>query len=159
MCAGTRKRAHRALAVLAGAILILASCSKPPENKDAQGATDGGIESSWTGYVSKVYPSNLDLSVSAAKTAAQNLNLRVQDENAGFMKRTLGVASDEMSAVIQVQEVTKDSSRVSIKVGWIGDADASRRIHSEIAAQLANLQRQHQFSHGFGGVPPQPPSQ
>ena len=149
---------RRVLFVLLGTVVLLgaASCSKSPEGKEGQPAEAGGVETSWTGSVSKLYPSSLDMGVSAAKTAAQKLNLRVQDENAGFMKRTLAVGSDEMSAVIEVQEVTKDSTRISVKVGWIGDADASRRIHSEIEAEIANLRKQRKFPLGFSGAPPAP---
>ena len=146
-----RRCAFRVL--VAGTLLVSAACGKTPEGKDGKAAEGDGIEESWTGNVSKLYSSSLDMGVSAAKTAAQKLNLRVQNENAGFMKRTLDVGSDEMSAVIEVNEVTKESTRISVKVGWFGDADASRRIHSEVEAEIENLKRQRKFPLGFSGAP------
>jgi hypothetical protein len=146
---------QRWLGVLVGGALLIAtaSCgSKPEDPKQGQPPQDGGVEASWTGSVSKLYPSSLDMGVAASKTAAQKLNLRVSGENAGFMKRTLDVGSDEMSVVIEVAEVTKESTRISVKVGWFGDADASRRIHSEIEAEIGNLKKQRKFPLGFSGA-------
>lgn len=152
---------QRWLGVVVGGTLVVAvaSCGgKSQDSKDGKPADDGGVEASWTGSLSKLYPSSLDMGVAASKTAAQKLNLRVNGENAGFMKRTLDVSSDEMSAVIEVAEVTKESTRISVKVGWLGDADASRRIHSEIEAEINNLKKQRKFPLGFGAAVPPPPA-
>ena len=116
-----RARRYAFRVLVAGMLLVSAACGKTPEGKDGKAAAGDGIEESWTGNVSKLYSSSLDMGVSAAKTAAQKLNLRVQNENAGFMKRTLDVGSDEMTAVgffasRELYQFSIDSSSPAAKV-------------------------------------------
>jgi len=116
--------------VLALSLIACGDKGAAPEGGD-------GFESAWTGGLSKVYPCKLDLAISSAKAALQTLNLRVLDESGSFMKRSLDAEGADGPAVdVDIAEVTKESTRITVKVGWLGDADLSRRVHSEIEAEI-----------------------
>ena len=134
-------RGRQALVAVGSLALVLAlavgACSqkkaddKPPDKAD-------GMESSYTGYVSKTYPGDLVTCVSAAKSALQRLNINVGDESGAIFKKTVsGSSSDGTSVTVKVAELSKTATRIAVKVGYFfGDEDAARRIHSEIEAEL-----------------------
>lgn len=119
--------------------LVLAACGdKLPEDEPVEKAE--GIETSFTGSVYKTYDGNLQRSISAVKSAFQKLSLRMVDESGAIFKKSLEAESaDGTNVSVSVTEVTKNSTRIGIKVGRLfGDEDAARRIHSEVEAELAS---------------------
>ena len=127
-------------------LLALGGCGKsgepPPQGAaPAGGAPPGGkpvYQVSLTGYVSKVYDCDHQLCVNASKASLQRLGLRVNEESGGLFKKHFDVeGADGTSAAVDVVELGKTSSRVSIKVGYLlGDRDAAERIHSEIEGEV-----------------------
>ncbi len=98
-----------------------------------------GVQTSWFGYVSKTYPGALDVNVEAVKSALRHLDLEITGESGGIFEKTLDAeAKDGTSLVASVKEVGKNETRVAVKVGYLlGDADAARRILSEVEEQVA----------------------
>ena len=132
---------------------------KPPEEEPAEKADD--VETSLGGSVSKTYKCDLAQCVGAATSALQTLNIRVLNESGAIFKKSLDAESqDGISIGVQVTEMTKETTRISIKVGRLfGDEYAARRIHNEIESELAthgvSKQKWQGFS-GFGKIPEQP---
>jgi hypothetical protein len=140
------------LAVLALAAVL--GCGEKAAAPPAEEAARAGkpFERSLLGYVARVYPGNHEQCVGATRTALRKLGLEVTDETGAiFEKRLQAESQDGTSIALQVTEVSKDSTRVSIKVGYLlGNPDAARRIHSEIEAELAGraadaLERQRKW--------------
>lgn len=102
------------------------------------GAADG-FETSLLGYMSRTYQGDQEQSLSSTRAALAKLGLTVVEESGGIFRRSFEVESEDGTGVsLEVAELTKDSTRITIKVGFLlGNADAARRIHSEIEAELA----------------------
>jgi hypothetical protein len=135
----------RGLALAAVLGLLVVACGggggggAPAQSDKAPEAKTDGFETSWSGYLSKTYPGDLGPCVDAAKASLKKLGLEVTDEGGGIFEKTLeGEAGDGTSLDVRVKEVSRGTTRVSIKVGYLlGDKDAARRIHSEIEGELA----------------------
>ena|SRR5690242_11352485 len=129
---------RRALVIaLALGMLALACSQKKPDDKPTDKAD--GMETSYTGYVSKTCAGDLVACVTATKAALQRLNITLGEESGAIFKKTIsGASSDGTSVTIKAAELSKTATRVSVKVGSLfGDEDAARRILSEIDAGLA----------------------
>jgi hypothetical protein len=103
------------------------------------GANAGdGFETGWLGHVSRTYPGGLAETTDAAKAALKRLDIDVDPDKAGMFETTLeGESRDGTSLIVIVKEVTRETTRVAIKVGYLlGDGDKARRIHSEIESEL-----------------------
>ena len=139
----------RGLALVAALGLLVVACGggggggggggTPAQGDKAPEAKPDGFETSWSGYLSKTYPGDLGPCVDAAKASLKKLGLEVTDEGGGIFEKTLeGEAGDGTTLDVRVKEVSRGTTRVSIKVGYLlGDKDAARRIHSEIEGELA----------------------
>jgi hypothetical protein len=97
-----------------------------------------GFESSWLGHLSRTYPGSLAECTDGAKAALRRLQIDVTEEKPGLFETTLEAEGrDGTSLVLIAKEVTRDSTRIAVKVGYLlGDRDAARRIHSEIESEL-----------------------
>jgi hypothetical protein len=102
-------------------------------------APPDGFAASWLGHLSKTYEGDLATCVEATKASLRKLDIDVTDTQGGIFETGLEAESrDGTSLVVVVKEVTKGTTRIAIKVGYLlGDRDAARRIHSEIEAELA----------------------
>src|SRR5207249_6516937 len=123
-------------------LVVAVACSKPAEQPPPAAQPAPGkpaYETSYTGYVSKVYECDHQSCVNATKAALQRLGLRVDEETGGLFKRAFVVeGADGTSVALQVVELGKTTSRISIKVGYfLGDRDAAQRIHNEIDGEVA----------------------
>jgi hypothetical protein len=127
--------------------VLTIGCSKSSEQPQgggqaaATGQVPGGkpaYEVSYTGYTSRVYEHPQEACVSATKVALQHLSLRVDEESPGLFKKSfVASGADGTTVAVQVVELGRTASRVSIKVGYLlGDRDAAQRIHSEIENEL-----------------------
>ena len=132
---------------------------KPPDAKSPV------FETSWLGNLSKTYDGELSQCTEATRAALRNLDLEVTKDEPGMFEKTLEAESkDGTSLVVTLKEVTKDTTRISIKVGYLlGDKDAARRIHSEIEDQVSSRraeadERKRRWRSGAlpppGGPPP-----
>lgn len=128
---------------------------KPKEPKGS------GFEISWLGYLSRTYDGELSECAEATRAALAKLGLEVVDDRGGMFQKALEAESgDGTSLVVLLKEVTKATTRVSIKVGYLlGDKDAARRIHSEIEAELGARraeaeERKRRWRPGPGTLPP-----
>ena len=168
----SRKVRWRVLLLLA----VLTACGGKEAPKDADKAPPDakppdGYQTSWSGYVSKTFPGALDDNVEAVKSALRALNLEITGESGGVFEKSLDAeAQDGTSLVVSVKEVSKDQTRVSVKVGYLlGDGDAARRILSEVEGRVAaakadaeeRRRRWHPSGSGIGMTSPttttQPP--
>lgn len=127
-------RRHRRGACGLAVLVLLAACSRA-EQQAEQAATEA-FQKSWTGTVSKTYPTDLRQGTQAVKAGLGKLHFRVTDESEGFKRRDLDAERDDLSASVEIVELAEKSTRVGVRVGWLGDEDASRRIHSEIESEL-----------------------
>jgi hypothetical protein len=129
---------------LGAVFLQLAACGggkppdQPPQAAQAARATATALETSFSGYASRTYPGDHELCVAATRAALKKLGLRITGESGGMFKRSLEVESEDGTAVaVQITELTKTSTRISLKVGYLfGNRDAAERIHSEIEAEV-----------------------
>ena len=127
-------------------VAVLAACGggkeapKEGEKAAADAKAADGYETSWTGYVSRTFPGGLGDTVEAVKSALRGLDLEITGESGGVFEKSVDAeAQDGTSLVASVKEVSKDQTRVSVKVGYLlGDGDAARRILSEIEARVAS---------------------
>jgi hypothetical protein len=114
---------------------------KPKDGEQAAAAAKpaDGYTVSWAGYVSKTFPAGLAENVEAVKSAMRSLDLEITGESGGVFEKSLDAeAQDGTSLVASVKEVSRDRTRVSVKVGYfLGDRDAARRILSEVENQVA----------------------
>jgi Protein of unknown function (DUF3568) len=114
---------------------------KPKEGEQPAAAAKpvDGYQTSWTGYVSKTFPGALADNAEAVKSALRSLDLEITGESGGVFEKSLEAeAQDGTSLVASVKEVSKDQTRVSVKVGYLlGDKDAARRILSEVEGRIA----------------------
>jgi hypothetical protein len=138
--ASSRRRRWSGLLLVA----VLAACGGGKEApKDAEKPADAkpadGYRTSWTGYVSKTFPGGLADNIEAVKSAMRALDLEITGESGGVFEKSLAAeAQDGTSLVASVKEVSKDQTRVSVKVGYLlGDGDAARRILSEVEGRVA----------------------
>jgi len=113
----------------------------PKDDKAAAppAAPTAGYETSWLGYVSKTFPGPLADNVEAVKSALRALDLEVTEESGGLFEKSLEAEGrDGTSLIVRVKEISKDQTRVSVKVGYfLGDGDAARRILSEVDGRVA----------------------
>ncbi len=127
-------------AVAAGALALGVALGSGGCGKDAGDPASGdanGFSESWNGALSRTYGTQLDPATSSTKAALQQLHLHVLEESGSLKKRSLNAeGSDGISVTVELAEVARDSTKVSVKVGWLGDADLSRRIHSEIEGEI-----------------------
>ena len=148
---GVARRADRTtlrgagFALLPALVLTVAACgwgggaSSGGEKKGDQpkpAAAPNGFETSVFGHLSKTYDAGLTPSVEVVKEALKRLAIDVVDEKAGIFGTTLeGESKDGTSLVVVLKELSKSTTRISVKVGYLlGDKDAALRIHSEIQA-------------------------
>lgn len=127
------------------AIAMAASCGSGKgggtESAPPPAAADDGVQVSWSGFVTKAYPGRLPTVLRAVRASLETLQIDVLEEEEGTFSRDLeAVTREGTSLAVSVAEVTKDETRVEIKVGYLlGNRDAARRIHSEIEGQLASM--------------------
>jgi hypothetical protein len=140
--AAASKRARWIGAILVAAAMACGGSKEPSKESDKGGAPppapSGGYETSWTGYVSKTFPGTLDDDVEGVKSALRALGLEITGESGGLFEKNLSaVGGDGTSLVVTVKEISKDQTRVSVKVGYmLGDGDAARRILSEVEGRI-----------------------
>lgn len=127
-------------------VAALAACGggkkeepKEGEKPAAAAKPADGYQTSWSGYVSRTFPGVLGENVEAVKSALRALDLEITGESGGVFEKSLEAeAGDGTSLVASVKEVSKDQTRVSVKVGYLlGDKDAARRILSEVEERVA----------------------
>lgn len=113
--------------------------SAPEPEVQEGGAAGGQLESSMSGWLSRTYRCEQQECIDATKVALANLQLIVHEESGAIFRRVFETTSEEdgTNAIIEVSDLTKETSRIGIKVGYLlGNEDASRRIHSEILSVL-----------------------
>ena len=151
------KRLHLVARVAFLLALWLGGCGGSEEKaapaEPAPGATTDGIETSWSGYLSKTYDGDLAFLVEAIRGALTGLHIDIGQESEGFRSVSFeGESQDGTSLIVDVSEVTKDLTRVSVKVGYfLGQRDAARRVHSEIEDEIAGFRKSGKRpTHGWG---------
>ena len=140
----TRGRALRWATALLLSLLVACKSTGEGTKKSEAPATPGGadagegFETGWLGHLSRTYPGGLTETTEGAKAALRRLQIDVVDESPGMFETKLeGESRDGTTLLIVVKEVTRDTARVTVKVGYLlGDRDAAQRIHSEIESEL-----------------------
>ncbi len=149
------------VSIVTAVLLAAVACGQkqPEQPATTPGEQSAPFETSLTGYLSKNYDGDSGLCAEAARTALQRLGLKVASESGGIFKKSFAVEGDDgTSAQIDIASLTKDSTRVSVKVGYLfGDRFAAQRIHSEIEAEIgarrgAAKEMQKKWGGGLGGV-------
>ena len=141
--AAASKRARWFEALLLVAAIACGGTKEPSKEGDKgaapPAAPTGGYETSWLGYVSKPFPGTLDDDAEAVRSALRALGLEITEESGGLFEKNLSaVGGDGTSLVVSVKEISKDQTRVSVKVGYLlGDGDAARRILSEVEGRIS----------------------
>jgi hypothetical protein len=133
-----RVASRGACAVVLICVLSIAACKGATPPTEAPAPLEG-YDVSLTGYVSKTYDADLDAGVASVKAALATLQFHVLQESGALFEKTFEIESEDgTSVVVKVAAVTKSTTRISVKVGYLfGNQDAARRIHSEIEAEIA----------------------
>jgi len=100
------------------------------------GAAAVGTYTYVAGQLQRTYNANLDATYQATLAGCEALGLPVQDKQQQLSKASVKVLDGDREAWISLMAQSSTTTEVSIRVGYLGDELASRRIHEAIQARL-----------------------
>lgn len=100
------------------------------------GAAAVGTYTYVAGQLQRTYNANLDATYQATLAGCEALGLPVQDKQKQLSKASVKVLDGDREAWISLTAQSSTTTEVSIRVGYLGDELASRRIHEAIQARL-----------------------
>ncbi|SKA78773.1 DUF3568 family protein [Desulfobaculum bizertense] len=103
----------------------------------AAGAVAGGGTYVYTtGQLVRTYNASLDTSYEATVRAARRLNLKVNDRVLNLSSASVNGHDKDRRFWISLKSENPRVTKISVRVGVLGDEAASRRIHEAIARSL-----------------------
>lgn len=100
------------------------------------GAAAVGTYTYVAGQLQRTYNANLDATYQATLAGCEALGLPVQDKIKQLSKASVKVIDGDRDVWISLTAQSSTTTEVSIRVGYLGDELASRRIHEAIQARL-----------------------
>lgn len=126
---------HGLLFVLAGLGLLLSGCCAV-----AVGTAGGaGTYVYLKGQLVREYNAGLDRSFEAALAACQALDLKVEDRAHNLSEAAITALDGERTVHIGLESISTRRTELRVRVGFLGDKIASKRIHNEFERQLKGL--------------------
>lgn len=89
-----------------------------------------------SGQLKYTHNGNLDSTYQATLSACSSLQLVVVNQDKKLSKASMRVKEGDRDVWISFKVISSTTTEVSIRVGYLGDEVASRRIHEEIRANL-----------------------
>lgn len=100
------------------------------------GAAAVGSYTYVAGQLERTYNANLDATYQATLAGCEALGLPLQDKQMQLSKASVKVIDGDREVWISLAAQSSTTTKVSIRVGYLGDELASRRIHDAIQARL-----------------------
>lgn len=100
------------------------------------GAAAVGTYTYTAGQLKKTYNANLDATYKATIAGCESLGLPVLDREKQLSKASVKTMDGELDVWISIDVQSSTTTEVSIRVGYLGDEQASRRIHEAIGSKL-----------------------
>ncbi|EMG36287.1 Protein of unknown function (DUF3568) [Desulfocurvibacter africanus PCS] len=103
----------------------------------AGGAAAAGTYIYTEGRLQRQYDTTLDEAFQASLDGARDMDLKVTEQNKEVAEASIRAEQQDGSPVwITLESVDQNKTQVSVRVGYTGDEQASRRIHEAIAKRL-----------------------
>jgi len=101
------------------------------------GAAVGGTYLFTEGRLQQDYNANLDRTFQAALGAVEDINLKVLEQEKSVSSASIRAEQQNGTPVwINLQAKAAEVTQVSVRVGYTGDEQASRRVHEAIDKRL-----------------------
>lgn len=100
------------------------------------GAAAVGTYTYVAGQLKKTYNANLDTSYRATLAGCEALGLPVIEREKQLSKASVKAQDGDRDVWITLKSQSSTTTEISIRVGYLGDELASRRIHEAIAAKF-----------------------
>lgn len=103
----------------------------------AGGAAAAGTYVYTEGRLQRQYDANLEQTYQASLAAAQDTGLKVTEQNKEVAEASIRAEQQDGSPVwINLESLDQGKTQVSVRVGYTGDEQASRRIQEAIAKRI-----------------------
>lgn len=122
--------------VLKNFVIILVLLSTGCAALVVGGAAAVGTYTYVAGQLKRTYNANLDTTFQATLAGCQALGLPVQEQQKQLSKATIRFQDGGRDGWIWLTAQSSTTTEVSIRIGYLGDELASRRIHEAIQARL-----------------------
>jgi hypothetical protein len=121
---------------LLGSSLILMGCGALVAG-GAGAAVGGGAVAYVRGESQATYPASLDRTWGATLRALQDTNLKVTEtQRDGTQGAIEAMRADETPVTINLEQAGPGTTAVKIRVGYLGDEESSKALHTRIASHL-----------------------
>ncbi|MEG6549935.1 DUF3568 domain-containing protein [Desulfocurvibacter africanus] len=88
------------------------------------------------GKLQRDYEAPLDRAYEASLEAVQELRLELTEKSKDISEAQIRAKDNETSIWIGLESLEANRTKISVRVGYTGDEQASRRIHEAIARRL-----------------------
>ena len=88
------------------------------------------------GQLKKTYNADLDTSFRASLAGCESLGMPILDREKQLSQATIKTQDGDRDVWITLKTQSSTTTEISIRVGYLGDEQASRRIHDAIGAKL-----------------------
>lgn len=100
------------------------------------GAAAVGTYTYVAGHLKKTYNANLDGAYQASIAGCESLGLPVLEREKQLSQATIKTRDADREVWITLKAQSSTTTEISVRVGYLGDEQASRRIHDAIGAKL-----------------------
>lgn len=100
------------------------------------GAAAVGTFTYVAGQLKKTYNADLDTTYRVSIAGCESLGMPVLDREKQLSQATIKTRDGDRDVWITLKTQSSTTTEVSIRVGYLGDEQASRRIHDAIGAKL-----------------------
>lgn len=101
------------------------------------GAAAGGTYLYTEGRLQRTYNAELGQTYNAALAAAQQVGLKVNEQEQSVSEASIRAEQQDGTPVwINLEALDANQTQASVRVGYTGDEQASRRIHEAIGKRL-----------------------
>lgn len=88
------------------------------------------------GQLKKTYNADLDTSFRASLAGCESLGMPILDREKQLSQATIKTQDGDRDVWITLKTQSSTTTEISIRVGYLGDEQASRRIHDAIGAKF-----------------------
>ncbi|WP_029893418.1 DUF3568 family protein [Desulfohalovibrio reitneri] len=125
-------RRQYGLPLLLVAMLLLSGCA-------AVIAGTAAVAGTWAymdGWLKRDYYASVENTLEASALACEDMGYRVTDRSFEPDEAEVRAENDEERVWVDIDWIAPGTVTVAIRVGWLGDKEASRQIHKKIEERL-----------------------
>lgn len=100
------------------------------------GAAAGGTYAYVAGWLHKDYEASLEQTYEAGLDAMQDLDIRVETKTLSLSKANVRGKKGDETIILKMEKKSGGVVKVSVRVGLLGDEQASKEVHEAIADNL-----------------------